>query len=44
VGTLVVTGTFAAHGKEAGRLKSEFSGKNGYSSSCDTTVGYSTTG
>lgn len=44
VGTLVVTGTFRKHGKEVGKLTSQFSGKNGYSSNCNTTVGYSTKG
>lgn len=44
VGTLVITGTFRKHGKEVGKLSSRFSGKYGYSASCNTTVGYSTTG
>jgi hypothetical protein len=44
VGTVVVTGTFGKHGKEAGKLKSQFSGKHDFSKSCDDTIGYSTTG
>jgi hypothetical protein len=44
VGSLVVTGTFARHGKESGKLSAKFSGQNGYRPSCDKSVSYSTKG
>jgi hypothetical protein len=44
VGTLVMTGTFGKHGKETGKLRSQFSGADFFSTSCDTTVAYSTKG
>lgn len=44
VGKLVVTGAFAGHGKESGKLTDQFNGKSGYSKSCDTTVSYTTRG
>jgi hypothetical protein len=44
VGSLVVTGTFAKHGKESGQLSAKFSGQNGYRPSCDKSVSYSAKG
>ncbi len=44
VGSLVVTGSFAKHGKESGKLSAKFSGQNGYRTSCDKSVSYSTKG
>jgi hypothetical protein len=44
VGTLTITGKFAKHGKESGKLTSTFTGKNGYKASCGKTASYSTKG